>query len=70
VDPAIPFLKKPVSLPALAFKVRDVLNSTRAISDWQELLQGEEGSEANFAAGMAVEAMTPRNVNLASDDQV
>jgi two-component system, cell cycle sensor histidine kinase and response regulator CckA len=38
IDPTIPFLQKPVSPRALAFKVREVLDATKASSDLEPTL--------------------------------
>jgi CheY-like chemotaxis protein len=70
IDASIPFLKKPVSDRDLALKVREVLDSPKAKSDWQEQLEEKDCSHAEFTAGMAGTAITPSPVSDFTDYQV
>ena len=70
IDTSIPFLKKPVSARDLALKVREVLDSPTAKSDWQERLKEKDCSDAEFTAGMAGGAITPSPVSHFADYQV
>ena len=70
IEMSIPFLKKPVSARDLALKVRKVLDSPKAKSDWQERLKEQDRSDAEFAGDMAGRAITPSHVSHFTDYQV
>jgi len=69
-DVSIPFLKKPVSARDLALKVREVLDSPKAKSDWQGRLKEGDCSDAEFTAGMAGASITSSAASHFTDYQV
>jgi len=69
-DVSLPFFKKPVTPRDLALKVREVLDGPTAPSGSQEQPGARDGSDAEFASGVAGGAASPANAISSTDYQV